>query len=317
MSTIQVINAKHPSSASNNIVLDASGNATFAGTAAMSSSFLRNRIINGGMQVWQRGTSFSVTAGTTAYTADRFSVISIGGTTTASQVAGTGGFQNALRLTGGSGVTNCFFGQKIESVNAFDLAGGNVTFQIRASASTNRTLLWYARYPNTTDNYAAVTLITSGSINITTTPTIYTFTFAVPGAATTGLEVYFETGAFTSGTIDVTGVQLEVGTAATPFERRQFGQELALCQRYYRTLYTTLQWQAPGASVLSQGYTWPEMRSAPTIALTATVGLRSNVNGSFPAANFINSSSARVEMLSVGAGDSYDISRLWTLSAEL
>jgi hypothetical protein len=34
-------------------------------------------------------------------------------------------------------------------------------------------------------------------------------------------------------TFYLTGVQLEVGTAATPFERRQYGQELALCQRYY------------------------------------------------------------------------------------
>ena len=40
-----------------------------------------------------------------------------------------------------------------------------------------------------------------------------------------------------SATFYITGVQLEVGTVATPFERRQYGQELALCQRYYEKSY--------------------------------------------------------------------------------
>ena len=34
-------------------------------------------------------------------------------------------------------------------------------------------------------------------------------------------------------TFDFTGVQLEVGSQATPFEHRSFGEELSLCQRYY------------------------------------------------------------------------------------
>jgi len=39
--------------------------------------------------------------------------------------------------------------------------------------------------------------------------------------------------ASTSNYLYLTGVQLEVGSVATPFERRQYGEELALCQRYF------------------------------------------------------------------------------------
>ena len=41
----------------------------------------------------------------------------------------------------------------------------------------------------------------------------------------------------TSNYINVTGWQLEVGDAATPFEHRQYGAELALCQRYFETSF--------------------------------------------------------------------------------
>jgi len=45
-----------------------------------------------------------------------------------------------------------------------------------------------------------------------------------------------------AGTLNATwylsGVQCELGSVATPFERRSYGQELALCQRYYQKTYT-------------------------------------------------------------------------------
>jgi hypothetical protein len=50
-----------------------------------------------------------------------------------------------------------------------------------------------------------------------------------PVGLTGGTKVASTTGA----TWQITGVQLEAGTVATPFERRSFGQEIALCQRYY------------------------------------------------------------------------------------
>jgi len=76
MSTLQTINVKHPSSASNNIVLDSSGNATIAGTMVAGSSYAwRNRIINGDMRIDQRNAGAAVTINSAAwvYTVDRWS----------------------------------------------------------------------------------------------------------------------------------------------------------------------------------------------------------------------------------------------------
>jgi len=61
---------------------------------------------------------------------------------------------------------------------------------------------------------------------------------ATAGAWTATANIYSATGATsvvgTNGaTWYITGVQLEIGTSATPFERRLYSQELANCQRYY------------------------------------------------------------------------------------
>jgi hypothetical protein len=225
--------------------LDSTGNATFTGTAVMSSSFQRNRLINGNMYIAQRATSATVTAGTGVPTAstgypcvDRFFVYSTGANVTAAQVSGASANRNLLRITGAASVTAVGIGQRIEELNSYDLAGQTCTLSVDLANSLLTTVTWTANYATTADTFGTIgtptkTQIATGTFTVTSTLTRYSVNIAVPAAATTGVEILFTVGAQTSGTWDVGNVQFEPGTVATPFERRQFAQELALCQRYY------------------------------------------------------------------------------------
>ena len=70
----------------------------------------------------------------------------------------------------------------------------------------------------------------------------------------------------TSGaTFYITGVQLEVGSSATGFEYRQYGQELALCQRYALPVFGSFTGFSNGTTVVDCSMTFPvPMRTAPT-----------------------------------------------------
>ena len=86
-----------------------------------------------------------------------------------------------------------------------------------------------------------------------------------------------------SATFFITGVQLEVGSQATPFEHRSFGEELALCQRYCIDLNPASGGQST-APYIMQGSVYNstlviahvslphEMRVAPTLILTSDAG---------------------------------------------
>jgi len=85
----------------------------------------------------------------------------------------------------------------------------------------------------------------------------------------------------------IAGVQLEAGTTASPFEYRQYGTELFLCQRYYSTVYVAM--DAAGNAFGAQGVTFPAtMRTQPSWTIISN-NVTSNISsvqfnvGSFPA----------------------------------
>ena len=116
----------------------------------------------------------------------------------------------------------------------------------------------------------------------------------------TGVAAYYgATGqtnilATNGATFYITGVQLEAGTNATPFEQRLYGTELALCQRYYQKTYDisvapasitqigTLFTFAYSSNTLTMNWRFKvEMRATPTVtAYSPDSGTAGNgVNG--------------------------------------
>lgn len=94
---------------------------------------------------------------------------------------------------------------------------------------------------------------------------------------------------FTGGTFSE--VQVEQGSVATPFERRQFGQELALCERYYHNNNGITSYVAQSGSYST--YVFPQkMRTVPTLTLTPTAGTVSTGTIGLAGFNSIGSTSA-------------------------
>jgi hypothetical protein len=205
----------------------------------------KNRIINGQMQIAQRATSATITAGSTIAagysTVDRFYVYCTGANVTAAQVAGANATKNRLQITGAASVTAVGIGQRIEQLNSYDLAGSTATLSADlAISATLTTVTWTASYATTTaDTFGTlasptVTQIATGTFTVNSTVTNFSTNITIPAAATTGIQIVFTVNALTAGlTWTVGNVQLEKGSTATSFDYRPFGTELALCQRYY------------------------------------------------------------------------------------
>jgi hypothetical protein len=242
---------------------------------------MRNRLINGAMSIDQRNVGASqsiVAAAALAYTVDRWYAYSTGASVTGQRVGGTGALQHVYQFTGAAGNTAIGFGQRIETINCYDLINSTVTLSAFLANSLLSTVTWTAFYANSADTFGTLasptrTQIATGSWTVSSTLTRYTTRIDIPDMATNGIEIVFTVGAQISGTWRIGAVQLEPGTVATPFDRRPIGTELQLCYRYYEimAIYTLTK----GSQYDSNGWvdviTYSEKRIVPIITTSSAM----------------------------------------------
>jgi hypothetical protein len=241
-------------------VNDITGTVNLLQTSTLSRAAGKNAIINGGFDIWQRGTSFvPSTVGATSYTADRWSAYrnATGSTVTRQLTSDTTNLPNiqycarvsrdsgntstqaillatplelaqSIPYANGRTVTLSFYARKGANYSAASNALAVVVLAGTGSTETNPLFSGY------TGQYAPV----NTSVTLTTTWQRFTQTFTFAAADTQFTPYFQSTPVGTAGAADyfeVTGVQVELGSYATTFSRAggTIQGELAACQRYY------------------------------------------------------------------------------------
>jgi hypothetical protein len=353
-------------------------------TPTVNNTMGRNRIINGDMRIDQRNAGASITPTNGQYATDRWKMyVSQSSKLTAQQsTTAPAGFTNSLLITSSSaysiGSGDLFaIAQMIEGVNTYDLGFGSasaktvtVSFWVRSSLTGtfggSLTNSAYDRsYPFTytissanTWEQKSVTIAgdTSGTWLTNTSAGIRVWfslgvgsTYSGTAGSWAATEYESATGATsvvgTNGaTWYITGVQLEVGSVATEFERRPYGTELALCQRYYEKSFESE--TAPSTSAVNNSgnvatsnhaYHYPvnptrnfsvctafkvTKRSAPTVVTysqSATGAIVGHVFGSgYTSLSFSINAAGQNFFTGESSGTSYnELIMGWTASAEL
>jgi hypothetical protein len=239
----------------------------------------RNRIINGAMQVAQRGTSTTGVTTSGYHAVDRYKnqIGSLGTWTIAQTTDAPAGFANSFKMTCTTADASpaagdyCMINYLIEAQDLQQLDYGSssaktvtISFWVKSN-KTGSSQLTLMQNDNSNKMYVAPYTIVSADTWEQKTVTISGDTAGlINNDSGSGLQVeWFINGGtdYTSGSADstweaytaadrnsnnlgvggatsdyfaITGVQLEVGSVATPFEHRSYGEELALCQRYFQ-----------------------------------------------------------------------------------
>jgi hypothetical protein len=292
-----------------------------------------NAVINGGFDIWQRGTSFTAAS---VYTADRWFAGSQTTFTRSRQASGLTGIQYAMRVQRDSGSTNTSGGSiyyNLESADSYRFAGQTVTVSFYAKAGANysptSSALGYILYTGTgTDQrrdqstgFTGETTVVNSSVTLTTSYQRFSYTVAIGASATEIALGFYSSNTGTASTNDwyeITGVQLEVGSVATTFKRSNgaggtIQGELAACQRYY--------WRTTGTGSDSTvftgfGYTYTTTNSAVNLPLRVTMRVKPTA---IDYANLIhiqtNGNQAAVTALTIANGGTNDVQLLGTSTA--
>jgi hypothetical protein len=258
------------------------------------SAYNGNAVINGGFDIWQRGTANMT--GVSAYTADRWQK---GGATSfgvSRQVTGdTTNLPNIqycarVQRTSGSAVTSSMnIGYSMETSDSIRFVGQTVvvSFYARAGANFSATssILDFGLYSGTGTDQNIMTTGLTGQLTVvqanktlTTTWQRFTMTGTVSSAATQ-LALYIN--AAPTGTAgandyyDITGVQLELGTVQTSFKRSNgsggtLQGELAACQRYYFRNTGALTYFGSGGIAGSTTQCYVQVKSPTTMRVAPT-----------------------------------------------
>ena len=287
----------------------------------------RNFIINGGFAVDQRNDGAEHTKSGSSYNItglDRWGIYY--DTTKIQQKVVTIGTQTkyACRFTSGasSNTDKLYFFTKIESGSAY-FSGQTAMLSFWARSNTFKRGLLEFRYYNTAES------VEHASCGLFDQPDFYTdwHYYQIPVVFKSDEDgishdryLFVKFGANTadvsaSDWMEIADVQLELGKVATPFDHpRSYGEELALCQRYYTQTNFNVQGYQGSANYASENIHWQQrMRATPTV--TRTAGTTSNVTSTSTQDTTANG--CRIEIQATSSGRSYHFGGIVNADAEL
>ena len=227
--------------------LEVAGSAIVNGTLSAGNPLMfRNRLINGDFRVDQRGSGTSVP--TTGYGPDRW-LLSSSSTgqsfkrytllSASDDVVMKQGFKFGVQINRGTGGLVDLV-QNVELGNCMDMLNQPMMLSFWGRSSVAAGFAAYLGISST--GSSSMTFNPGSAYSLTTNWQYITIPVPVPPVYSTstdptafGIQLTLRAGggAPNSSVQYYTGVQLEKGTVATPFEVRPYATELALCQRYY------------------------------------------------------------------------------------